>query len=298
MEDLKLIRYKRHTRKYLRYAYNHYTSSSRTNIPSVCYTNWHSLLTFLLEGQDERPELDYLSNHVFPNLRRRVACIDIGANIGNHSLHFAQFFDKVISFEPFNTSFKLLKINTERCENVTAINLGCSNTTGKFTATGSRPSGLSIQSSEDIAHKTPVKSHTNLVTEFNVELIDNIETLKKLRSVDFIKIDVEGHEKACIEGAKKLLETHSPVIACEVSKRQIKNGRSDSIDLLKNFGYQHIYEFKRENESGLKQIIGHFNWKKKKLRSELRLELINKLTPRHHNMVLCSKSPLSQCVSD
>ena len=39
--------------------------------------------------------------------------LDIGANIGNHSLFFSNYFYKVLSFEPHPKIFKVLAINTE-----------------------------------------------------------------------------------------------------------------------------------------------------------------------------------------
>ena len=146
--------------------------------------------------------------------------MDIGAHIGNHSLHFAQFFEKVISFEPHPTSFKLLKINAESCDNIIAINLGCSNIAGTVDATGPTPATLAITSTQ--AERKFMDS--NLSAKFNVDRLDDIQILKELESIDFIKIDVEGHEKSCFEGAKYLLSIHSPIIACEVRGSEIIDG--------------------------------------------------------------------------
>ena len=44
--------------------------------------------------------------------------IDIGANVGNHSVFFSKKFDKVLAFEPLPMALKLLKINTEKYSNI------------------------------------------------------------------------------------------------------------------------------------------------------------------------------------
>ena len=46
--------------------------------------------------------------------------IDVGANIGNHSIFFSKFFKKVYSFEPQESVFKLLEnnVNMNNLENI------------------------------------------------------------------------------------------------------------------------------------------------------------------------------------
>lgn len=45
----------------------------------------------------------------------------------------------------------------------------------------------------------------------------------------FIKIDVEGHENSVLQGAKRLLATHRPVIVCEILPGVAKTGEISSI---------------------------------------------------------------------
>ena len=53
-----------------------------------------------LDGRFERDELRVLAESVFPKLNSNSICLDIGANIGNHSLAFSPFFEHVIALEP------------------------------------------------------------------------------------------------------------------------------------------------------------------------------------------------------
>ena len=53
--------------------------------------------------------------------------IDIGANIGNHSVFFSKFFKKVYSFEPNPKTFELLKINAKLNNNIYVRKTGLSN---------------------------------------------------------------------------------------------------------------------------------------------------------------------------
>ena len=50
------------------------------------------------------------------------------------------------------------------------------------------------------------------------------------RSIDFIKIDVEGHEEALLEGAKKTILTHSPIVLIEMEQRH-----GSSLERIYNF---------------------------------------------------------------
>ena len=59
--------------------------------------------------------------------------------------------------------------------------------------------------------------------------------------VDFIKIDVEGHEPAAIEGARRLIERHRPTILTEVNEYWLRTGSGSSgreyLGLLQSLGY-------------------------------------------------------------
>jgi hypothetical protein len=59
------------------------------------------------------------------------------------------------------------------------------------------------------------------------------------RALHFLKIDVEGHELAVLQGAEQTLKLHRPALLLECEARH----RSDSdvrpvFDLLGSFGYQ------------------------------------------------------------
>ena len=70
------------------------------------------------DGFYELALLECLENHVFPKLKTRSICLDIGANVGNHSAFFSPIFDRVIAFEPNLRAFKLLEANAMLFENV------------------------------------------------------------------------------------------------------------------------------------------------------------------------------------
>ena len=65
-------------------------------------------------GIYEKEVLEGLKDFIFNKIdTQKSVCLDVGANIGNHSLYFAQFFNQVYSIEPHPEIFELLKFNFE-----------------------------------------------------------------------------------------------------------------------------------------------------------------------------------------
>ena len=54
------------------------------------------------------------------NLKKLSTFIDVGANIGNHSLYFSKISKKVFSYEPNPNTYELLKFNTRNIPNISA----------------------------------------------------------------------------------------------------------------------------------------------------------------------------------
>ena len=132
--------------------------------------------------------------------------LDIGANIGNHSLYFSKVagFKKIICFEPVEDTFNLLKKNVEinNLENVIfPQKVGVGKKEGKAKVLSYNifnTGGAELEESED--------------GEIKIVSVDELE----LESVDFVKIDTEGFEKAVIEGAINTLKKYHPIIYIEI----------------------------------------------------------------------------------
>ena len=81
-----------------------------------------------LSGIFEEFVLEALKEKIFKNIdTQKSICLDIGANIGNHTLYFSQFFDKVYAFEPHPRIYDLLKINVKKSKNIEIFQFGLSN---------------------------------------------------------------------------------------------------------------------------------------------------------------------------
>ena len=103
------------------------------NYPKIaCFSSDYVTIKILLDGRYELEELDFLASKVFPKLKQNTpphsevqqsVCLDIGANIGNHALYLADYFDKIIAIEPHPRAYRLLEMNAELADNVVPVNI-------------------------------------------------------------------------------------------------------------------------------------------------------------------------------
>ena len=78
-----------------------------------------------LDGVYEKEELEFLFDWLAElgcDLKNKTA-LDVGANIGNHSLFFSDRFKSVFSFEPNPRTFKVLSLNADLKENINCLKL-------------------------------------------------------------------------------------------------------------------------------------------------------------------------------
>lgn len=178
------------------------------------------------DGIYEKQELDLLISWLRKeNFDFSSTCIDIGANIGNHSLYFSRFFNKVISFEPNPRIYKLLTFNAELVSNIDCYEVALSNESGtasiNFNSTNMGGGTISDSGYGSVEIKK------SKLDDFEIE--DDISV---------IKIDVEGHELNVLHGASIIIQKNMPLILFEQHIKDFINGESPVIELLKSYGYK------------------------------------------------------------
>lgn len=159
----------------------------------------------------EEPELDFV--HHFINENSTV--LDIGANYGHYTVKLAQLCSKgkLYAFEPIPFTFQVLNDVVQHfgLKNTELHHAAVSNEEGQIEMTlpllefGAPNTGVAYVG-KDQSEKT--KLYT--VKTLKIDALD-------IPSVDFIKIDIEGHEPSAFEGMKELLTNHQPVILIEFS---------------------------------------------------------------------------------
>jgi FkbM family methyltransferase len=136
--------------------------------------------------------------------------LDVGAHCGYWSKRLVNDFEQVIAFEPIKEHYDCLVKNTEQVTNFTAINNAVSDTSKV----------LYMQQAIENSGMTQV---VNTPTNLKVTAIPLDAVIDKNAHVDFIKIDVEGHEAEVLRGARQLLERCHPVIFVEILDNNTPN---------------------------------------------------------------------------
>lgn len=181
-------------------------------------------------GTYEKEELDILFDFLTPlkETFRTGTCLDVGANIGNHSLYFAPRFATVHAFEPHPATFRILDFNVSGVANVVAHNFALGDAKGTSAlqefATNMGSSRIAV-ASESAPHEVPI-------------VVDRVDDLNvDLGSLCFIKIDVEGFEPSVLRGALSAIAAHQPLIVLEQHESEFVDGSTPSITLLRGLGY-------------------------------------------------------------
>jgi len=202
--------------------------------------------------------------------------LDIGANIGNHSVQFSKHFNNVYCFEPNKLIFDVLTINTRNLTNIHLFNFGLSNqnTRSYLNIPDNNFGGASITSSK-----------TKNSVEIELKVCDDFFDKK----FALLKIDVEGHEPEALRGMKKSIAKNKPVICFELINA-LESG-NELIQELRAMGYNNFYIpykpgfFMKKNSNSflITFLYGLFFKKKQKL---VEVKNFNK---RFYNLILCEQ---------
>ena len=204
---------------------------------------------------------------IFPNARR---VLDVGANVGNNTIAYAEWCRRVESFEPTPTTLILLKANIKiaQQQRLRGIYWKGTNNSGDFFRDDAIEAGWfrhkgryrSMAVTGDITvHEAAVGNQNgavlNIVDHYEhgghnflqpsngIKLRDSQQlipvTVRSIDSygfddVDFIKIDVEGAEMGVLRGAGETIKRCRPAVQMEIMEKQCNL-----------FGYapQDLYDF-------------------------------------------------------
>ena len=203
-------------------------------------------LEISLMGIYERTFLECLKKIIFNKIdTKKSICLDIGSNIGNHTLYFAQFFEKVFSFEPHPEIFELLKFNIRKSNNIEIFQFGLSNQNAEKIILTEQDTSYGSSLLKDIKKTNSLQNSNKF--NVNVETFDYFsKNINLNKNISFIKLDVEDHELEVLQGMQKTLEQNSPTICFEQHKKQFdyfnKEISSQTIIFLKKIQYKYFYE--------------------------------------------------------
>ncbi|MGB3555985.1 MAG: FkbM family methyltransferase [Jannaschia sp.] len=167
--------------------------------------------------------------------------LDIGANIGNHSLHFAQRFARVHSFDPNPMISRVLEANIllNDLSNVSVHRVGLSDAeeTLPYVQHDSNLGGSGFLRDGHIPDEAGARLQGDIPLRHAGRFVE--ELLEEGQTVRLIKIDVEGLEDKVLNGLRDVIATHKPLLLVEVTGDAV--GRRVR-DLIAEFGYDPLQE--------------------------------------------------------
>ncbi len=135
--------------------------------------------------------------------------LDVGANIGQHSLYASRFCERVISFEPIKRLYD--QFNKSVVEN-NILNIQAFNY-----ALGNKKEELPIYSSDVNMGASSIMVSENRKVEQVIKVLRLDDEYEKMNisKIDFVKIDVEGYELNVLLGMRDIIQEHKPKILVE-----------------------------------------------------------------------------------
>lgn len=156
-----------------------------------------------------------------PHLRGTV--VEVGANIGTHTVFYARHAERVIAFEPLPAAFECLRYNTDGLGNVRL-----------YRSAAGKDFGSASMFTPELNYGA---SFTTDGADVLVIPIDSLE----LDACDFIKIDAEGDEVDVLIGAEKTIERFRPAMLIEINRSTLERKGLTAeflLSVIKSFGYE------------------------------------------------------------
>lgn len=188
--------------------------------------------------------------------RRKGVAVDAGANKGVYLFHMSRHFDRVVAFEPLPEMAAYLSKAAPGNARVEGVAL--SSAAGR--AHLCLPHGFNELGSLE---PREVWSESSAIDDYDVALatLDSYA----LRDVALIKIDVEGHELAVLEGARETIARFKPSLLVEIEDRHHAGAIARCRALLEGWGYAGYFldglavramsEFDLERDQNPAQIV-------------------------------------------
>jgi FkbM family methyltransferase len=167
-------------------------------------------------------------------VRPGMVVVDVGANIGYYTLQAASRVGssgRVHAFEPVAATYARLvrNIRLNGLANVVALQSAVGSRRGReriFLADGSNTASSRLSG--------PPPNPTGRTEDVEIGTLDDYVAGRRIPRVDIVKIDVEGHELAVLQGMERLLVHGAPLVLLEV----VEDAASPLFEHLGERGYR------------------------------------------------------------
>ena len=188
-------------------------------------------------------------------LPKEGVILDVGANTGNHAIYLSKGSSRVHCFEPNPEAYERLVENIELngIKNIQCHQLGLGNEDGIASFQVNLDGNLG---NSGYVSDTKAQPKNTKIIKLPIKRGDEYIEQLGLETIHFIKIDVEGLEPMTLEGLRKTIAKHRPVVAFEFHGQHAKDGDFPSIrSSLPGYLFTEIC-FAPENDS----LLGKLRW--------------------------------------
>lgn len=184
-----------------------------------------------------RQHHEELQSLLAPYIKPDAVIADVGAHAGQFTKLFARMapHGRIYAFEPGAYALSILRkvVRLKKLKNVMIVPHGLGDTAGDATL------HLPIKKSGSLGFGTaslsnPKAGAATHADKVSITTLDAFVEEQKISKLDFIKCDIEGWEFNMLKGAKRTLETLSPVLMLELNQDALKKAGSSQQE-IENF---------------------------------------------------------------
>ena len=166
-----------------------------------------------------------------------MVVVDVGANFGYYSILSAKLVGndgRVVAFEPLKKFYDRLidHIDRNHCNQITAVQCGLSEKEEELTLYDGGDSASFYLTNEN--EPVQITEAVKLIT------LDSYIAHNEIGRVDFIKVDIDGHEVKFLRGAKATIRRFKPILMVEfmqLALQQAGSGAEELASEISNLGY-------------------------------------------------------------
>ena len=154
-------------------------------------------------------------------IKKDFTCFDIGCCHGSYARLFAKLSKQVYAFEPEKENFDYLKEVMSQ-KNLKIYNIAISNKKNLSKLyipkiNHKKNTGMSSLSQNMNNENFKLNRYNDLVSQkVKTITLDSFVRENKIKKIDFIKIDVEGHELKVLEKTTNILKNNRPILMIEI----------------------------------------------------------------------------------
>ena len=190
--------------------------------------NWREARYFARYGEIEMHLVEFLC-------RKEQDAIDVGANYGGYVHFMRRFAKRVIAFEPIPEFVRLLRRKFPN--DVTIASTALSDRIGQTLLYTPVIDGVTVGGCSTLSADASSAYPAHDVIEVSMDRLDNVYG----GTAGLIKIDVEGHEQAVLDGAVETIARCRPRILVEIEEHRSPGGLARAKAFFAERGYHGYY---------------------------------------------------------